>query len=550
MTSKDIFFSTIKKALENPEFKNKKCISYFSNDYQMTHLTFDEVNQRVNVLTSNLIRMGLKEGSRVGILARNSLEWLLLDFALIKLKIVSYSFHAEGLKSNFSSLVDENDLQILFISQKDSEFFSRPKKYQCLIESLLIEDSNDLPQIRPINKLENTSSETMYVFTSGTSGKAKCIRVNLHNAMDDIHTLHKYLNLSDNENLLLFLPLSVLQQRIMVYSMVIFGGVLSIIDPKDLLIGLKKFKPTIFIAPPLFYESVHDKFRRAINSKPKLVSNFLSFLTEKNRADKESLWWKICEVLLYKKIRNVFGGKIKVMLVGMAVTKSSTLKFFKDVNLPLYEAYGLSEVGVISLNRKSEEKIGSVGKPLIQDSVTLAKDGEIIINRQALWTTTYTNIPDEENKKSYLGNGTFATGDIGRFDSNGFLHIIGRKKAILALSSGYKVQPESIENRLREIKDVNNVVAIGSGLPCVMVILSVSSKNLEIINDIENAIEKYNEAVPERGKIKEIIYTTTQFSPDNKLLNPSLKINRDNVLNHFKNEIESRVSKIELEFVV
>ena len=134
MTTKDIFFSTIKKVLENPEFKNKKCISYFSNDYQMTHLTFDEVNQKVNVLTSNLIRMGLKEGSRVGILARNSLEWLLLDFALIKLKIVSYSFHAEGLKSNFSSLVDEHDLQILFISQKDSEFFSRPKKYQCLIE--------------------------------------------------------------------------------------------------------------------------------------------------------------------------------------------------------------------------------------------------------------------------------------------------------------------------------------------------------------------------------------------------------------------------------
>ena len=157
------------------------------------------------------------------------------------------------------------------------------------------------------------------------------------------------------------------------------------------------------------------------------------------------------------------GGRMRVMITGMAPIKRSTLELFALMQLPLYETYGLSECGSISLNVPSAHRIGSVGRLLPGVEVTLAGDGEIIVRREHATTRGYFACAEGEHERTFLGENRVATGDIGRFDEDGYLYLVGRKKEIIITRGGEKIHPEAVEAEIDACPDVAKSVVLGGG---------------------------------------------------------------------------------------
>ncbi len=217
---------------------------------------------------------------------------------------------------------------------------------------------------------------------------------------------------------------------------------------------------------------------------------------------------------------------LKFMAVGGAVCSKGLLAKARKLNLPVYEGYGISECGsVISLNT-SEETDGSVGQVLPHQNVLLANDGEIITQGELFL--------------GYLGQTqyqqeTYATGDIGRFDKDNNLYIIGRKKNIIINSFGRNISPEWIEAELLALDEILQVVIYGDAMPFLTAICVTGVDKEEVLN----AIEKVNKTLPDYAQVKASIIATEAFSVKNKLLTASGKTKPQAIFNHYKKQLEN-----------
>jgi len=264
-----------------------------------------------------------------------------------------------------------------------------------------------------------------------------------------------------------------------------------------------------------------------------------------------SVFTRILAKLSGMLIRKVLGGKIRFMVVGMAMSKLSTIHFFNRSGLPLYEAYGLSETGIISINTPSSNRPGTVGRVLNPGTVKISDSGEVLVFRKDNWSSRYLNVSPEENLECYPSESVYATGDLGEFDRDGYLKLKGRKKTLIALSSGYKVQPEPLEAAISNRPGVRHAVLLGQGRPFLILIVSVVGPSpAETENSVSQYIEEYNRKAVRRGRIPNVIYTKDHFTPQNNLLNRSLKVNRNNVETHFLKSIEATYEKTETVFEV
>ncbi len=183
-------------------------------------------------------------------------------------------------------------------------------------------------------------------------------------------------------------------------------------------------------------------------------------------------------------------------------------------------------------------KRGSVGKLFVEDSVSLAEDGEIIVHQQALITRGYYECDGEDPALTYLTPNTVATGDIGRFDRDGFLYLIGRKKEIIITSQGIKVHPELIESQINECPSVDRGVVFGSGLPYLVALISIREQlSPAVESQIKSHIEKISAKLPTASAIVRYFITTEQFTRENGFLTRNLKLDRRALFRHFREDI-------------
>jgi long-subunit acyl-CoA synthetase (AMP-forming) len=478
---------------------------------------------------------GVGEGMRVGILATNAYEWVVYDLALLQLKCTSVAFPDEFGSKSSGELVEAYDLGLLLLLKRDQWPAVKPGPWTAYMDAENPPGMRARPVAAPGASGEFIPSLT---FSSGTSGKIKCLVTNLRGAEETIANFYRLFNIGSGDSFLVFLPLSSFQQRLMIYAGLYYGFDLLLVNPSQVFSAFKDFRPTLCLAPPLLYETIHARFTKAVRGLPapkRLMLRGLSSLAD--FVPLPPLRERLLR-LCYGQIYDSLGGRIRLMWTGMAPIKRATLDFFALMRLPVYEAYGLTECGAITSNTPAHNRRGSVGRPLVEGSVTLADDGEIIVRHEHLQTVGYLYCDPSEEAQTYIAPGTIATGDVGRFDRDGFLYLVGRKKELIITGQGYKLHPETLEAKIDRCPEVERSVVFGSDLPYIVALVSVQEPLTETVEArVRKHVERINAELPPVGRVVRFHITTEQFTRDNGLMTRNLKLDRRAIFRRFKQHL-------------
>jgi len=242
----------------------------------------------------------------------------------------------------------------------------------------------------------------------------------------------------------------------------------------------------------------------------------------------------------FGKLQEVFGGRIRLLWTGMAPIRRDTLSFFREAGLSLYEAYAVTESGMIAANTPEHDRIGSVGKPVIEGSVQLGPDGQIILDIEHPLTTGYYECEPGENEQVFLSPTRIATDDIGYFDEDGFLFLKGRKNEIIVTKEGQKIHPEVLERQLSAVPGVLRSVVFGNHLPRLVAVIVTGAGSERQQRTVQEALDRINRELPIAFRIEKFLLTQEEFSVDNGLLTRNLKINRKAIFARYASELTAR----------
>jgi len=333
------------------------------------------------------------------------------------------------------------------------------------------------------------------IFTSGSTGQPKGIPYTHRQvclAISDI--LHAFPEIQAGDRLVCWLPLSNLFQRMINYCAAGRGAETYFVsDPRSIISMLPEIKPHLFISVPRFFEKLYDGIEAQIAQSPgfrRRIANWALNVGQSaataNREGRtlgliEKNVHKVADRVVLSKLREVMGGEIKFLVSGSAPISHWLLERFHGMGFLILEAYGLSEnVTPVAINRVTDFRFGSVGLPMPSNQVEIAEDGEVLVKGDGVFGG-YLGAPNSEaglNDDGYLH-----TGDLGEFDHDGYLRLVGRKSEIFKTSTGRKVAPVPIEGKLKRIEDVDYAVLIGAGQKMTVAIIAPS---MEIEKDLSN----------------------------------------------------------------
>jgi long-chain acyl-CoA synthetase len=510
------------KRLKEREYRN--VIVTFENG-KVVSRTHKEVYADVAAAVARLFNWGVRPGMRVGILAPNCYQWIIFDLALIELRAISIAFTDDFAGAPTEELFTRYSLSLLLLSSTKN----RPESNLAVA---FMEGDNGWVKALDIR---TSGADPDFdcpglIFSSGSSGRLKGLTLNRRGIEASVDAFTEAVSPRKDDCLLLFLPISNFQQRLMYYSAIWYGFDLIVTDPTRLFRALKDLHPTVLIAPPMLYESFETRFLNLPNWKQRVakIAGGMAGLVP-NSGLKQKL-----ATTIFKEAYEALGGKMRVMVTGMAPIRRSTLELFKLMQLPLFETYGMIEFGGIALNLPGNCRIGSVGKTLPGVQLELTEEGEIIAVREHSIASGYFECGEGDTENTFVGKHRIATGDIGYIDKNGYLYLTGRKKEIIVTAGGEKVHPEVLESEIEACPEVARAVVFGTAdaLTLTAVVLPRSPESAEA----RQRIEQFIDHISERRRSTPItltIFTDIAFNRDNGFLRPNLKLDRKRIAEHF-----------------
>jgi long-chain acyl-CoA synthetase len=489
--------------------------------------TYSDLYTDVAAAQYLLTQWGVKSGARVGIYAPNSYRWLVFDLALIALGAVSVVFTDDFEGKIGADLLDRYGLVLLLLSQNSRKHFPNTPPFIAYIDGI----NGDVQAAPGHSEVEDDIGDQLsLVFSSGSAGGLKGLVISRKGVCSTLPPIMDALGVTPADSLLLFLPLSNFQQRFLCYAALWYDFDVIITDYLQLFSAMKTLQPSIFLAPPIFYQMVHGEFLKYPGWKRSLWVVWGTLL------------WLLPSAKLRRGIAKVvfaefyaqFGSRIRLLITGMAPIRRNISKFFRLMQLPLCEAYGMVEAGVMALRAPGSREIGSVGKPLRGVQFSIEEDNEIIVTRDHPLTLRYFQCANGENEKTFVGPSRISTGDMGRVAADGSLYLLGRKKELIVTAGGLKVHPEALEEEINNHPDVANSVIFQrkdvSHLTCI-----VSLNRL----DDEDARVRVKKAVTGLAPVRklapytEVIFAEAPFSKENGMLRPNMKIDRKRIVNTY-----------------
>jgi long-chain acyl-CoA synthetase len=499
--------------------------------------THADVYDDVQAACRRLTEWGLKPGMRVGIRAPNSYQWIICDLALIQIRAVSVAFTDDFAQMDAEELCEKYCLSLIFITSREGSRDPEKRPFVAYID-----ENNDGVKVidRGLPADDGSFDMPGLIFSSGSTGGLRGLVLNRKGIEESVDSFTQVIAPREDDSVLLFLPISNFQQRLIYYSALWYGFDIIVADPSRLFRALKELHPTIFIAPPTLYEAFETRFSNLPRWK-QLIAQAVGDAALKLPI--ESARRKVAR-LLFKQVYETLGGRMRFMVTGMAPIKRSTLDLLARMQLPLFETYGLIEFGSVALNVPTAHRVGSVGRLLPGVQVEIAEDGEIIAHREHMQTHGYFECAEGESERTFIGNNRVATGDIGRFDDDGYLYLTGRKKEIIIMGGGKKVHPEVLEAEINACPDVARSVVFGSpGAPAlVAVVLPKNPKDAGAQGRIQQFVEQFNKHQPSMT-VGRVVFTDLEFSRENGFLRPNLKLDRKKIGEHFQAEISAHAAR-------
>jgi long-chain acyl-CoA synthetase len=473
-------------------------VIFVSDTGESTVRTFDDLHRDTVALIAQLEAAGLTRGMRVGIQASSSYGWMRWDLALNAMGCVSVAMLQESRVSP-AEIADGLGLALMAVDP-------------CLVspEALTASDVVDvnaaaLPQTKRVRGRplpEEIPGTYSLAFSSGTTGRTKGLIIS---AAGTEHLIDLYANAfggRPGDRFITFLPFSNYQQR-MTYYFCLEHGIDFVYTPYvQLFASFRAHKPTFTISPPLFYESVHN------------IGLSLS------GGGKDLAATAAC-------LKTLLGGNIRYLVTGMAPIKKRTLELFWSCDLPLYEAFGITEAGMVAWNKPGAVKVGTVGRPAEAGSVRLTDEGEVVITRDALLSLGYFDASEEDSRNTFVARRSVATGDIAKFDEEGFVVITGRKKDAILARSGEKFHPEPIEALIQRHPGVKAAVITDcDSRPGTTAIVVVAKTDDQSAAQIREHIDLMNADLPACQQVRDVIFTEKEFGIENGLRTRNLKLDR------------------------
>jgi long-chain acyl-CoA synthetase len=518
---------------------------------------WDETKERILKLSFK-IKTLINEGDRCLILSENRPYWLIADIAIMNAGGISVPIFTTYSLDDYEYILNDCKPSLIIVSNDNQ--FNKIKNYinlnnQKIIsfekietESLLIQDIlNKNNHKEAINENLKRNMPACIIYTSGTSGNPKGVVLShggiLSNCEGAVELLEP-LTEKKNPIFLTWLPLSHSYEHTVQFIQIIVGAKVYYAESLEKLISnMELVKPTIMTAVPRFYQNLFTKininFEKQKGIKKKIIYSTLKL--GKKLLKKEELNFSekiinfICNLLVRKKIRNQFGGNLQAFVSGGGALDRNIGEFLNAIGLPTLQGYGLTEASpIVSCNLPDLVKVETVGPPFSTNEVKIANDGEILIKGENVMLG-YWNQKEETEK--VIKKGWLHTGDIGELDSNNYLKITDRKKDIIINLGGDNISPSKIENILCLNQFIKQSFVYGDKKNYLVAII-VCDKEINK-EKIKPAIENINNNLTLVEKIKKFMLIHDEFTIDNGMLTPTLKLKRKVIIKNYLKQIEN-----------
>jgi long-chain acyl-CoA synthetase len=538
-----------------------------SNNWKWT--SWGKFNHYIEQTARQLHSHGCQSGDAIAIMASSSIYWDLIQYAILKNGGIVVGIDVHDTANNIQAILDS--VNIKGIITDDSENLAKinipsRKKMLFVLEAMPTEHLdnfqfltlNDKPVTKKYSdlsdwpKIDGDDTATI-IFTSGTTGKPKGIPYTHKQILIACKALTKtYSDVTDVAELVCWLPLSNLFQRVMNYSAVAVGAKTHYVsDPKEVLNYLPEISPTVFIAVPRFYEKLYEGIQNKINQAP-LPAKLLFSLSHKmncwvdNTTNKGSIAIivkKITAALVFNKLKKqLFGSNLKYVISGSAPMPSWLLGWFQAVGVLILEAYGVSEnIVPIACNTPQNYKFGTVGKPVLPNRVRLSKHNEIEVSGPGVFTNYLADVIEQ---KSLTPDGYLQTGDEGMIDDEGFIVLNGRTSDFFKTSTGRRISPLGIEKRLNKCRDLDHVIIIGEGrkVPIACATISSTDRTSEdtaffdaLRSDINGMM---SQDIPDYQKPAAILLFLSEFTVSGGEVTANLKLRKKLIMDKYRKEID------------
>jgi long-chain acyl-CoA synthetase len=519
--------------------------------------SWGDIKERIFKL-SHKIKSLIKEGDRCLILSENRPYWLMSDIAVMNAGGISVPIFTTYSANDYKYILNDCKPSLIIVSNNDQfkkiKGYINPQEQKVIsfeeveIESLLIKNILDETDYeKKINQSLKRNMPACIIYTSGTSGNPKGVVLShggiLSNCESAVELLEPLTKIKD-PIFLTWLPLSHSYEHTVQFIQIIVGAKIFYAESLEKLISnMSIAKPTIMTAVPRFYQNLFIKINMNLEKqtglKKKLIDKTLELGKKLLKKEKflasEKIVNFICNILVRKKIQNQFGGNLQAFVSGGGALDQKIGEFLNSIGLPTLQGYGLTEASpVVSCNLPGLVKVDTVGTPFRTNKVKIAKDGEILIKGENVMLGYWNN---KEATNKVIKNEWLHTGDIGEIDLNGFLKITDRKKDIIVNLGGDNIAPSKIENILCLNEFIKQSFVYGDKKNYLVALLvvekDINKENIKII------LENINKNLSLIEKIKKFYLIYDEFTINNGMLTPTLKLKRKEIINIYKQQLEN-----------
>ena len=541
------------------EIKNKKDPSFLfglgSKD-KSNSLNWNEVTSKIRCLT-NFLHDYISPGDRCVLLSENRPQWLIADIAIMNSGGVTVPLFTTYSDSDYEYIINDCEPKVCIVSNnlqyaKINKFLNNKIKIISIDEiSNNIENFSEI--FKKTNLINNSYNEKIkrndlacIIYTSGTTGKPKGVMLSHGGILSNCEGALEILSLIVKKKkpvFLTWLPLSHYYEHTGQFVQISLVAKVYYAESLDKLIpNMIVAKPTIMTAVPRFYQNLYNKislnFSKLSGFKKKLIVNTLKLGTKKLKKENLNFGEKIsnflCEILVRKKIKKQFGGELQAFVSGGGALDQKIGEFLNSIGLPTLQGYGLTEASpVVSCNIPGNIQIETVGPPFKTNEVKISKDGEILVRGENVMLG-YWNKKKETNE--VIKEGWLHTGDIGEFTIEGNLKITDRKKEIIVNLGGDNISPSKIENLLCLNEKIKQSLVYGDKKTYLVALIVTDSE--ENKTEINLHIENLNKNLSIVEKVKKIKLIKEEFTIENGMLTPTLKLKRKKILEKYKEDLE------------
>jgi len=531
---------------------------------------WEDFEEQVHDFACALLAKNLTRGASVAILAGNVSEWAIADVATIAAGGVGVGIYPTSSPEQCEFIINHSDAEFLFVdtykqfekATNTNAPFPKLKEIICLektddttvelveketrfgvdVKDIPVTNYKDFlafgklnreeffPRVEQIGFNAKPEDTAIMVYTSGTTGEPKGAMLSHQYILNSVESLCQTIPIDDTDISFSYLPGCHVAERISgIYNRLSSGAAVYFVDDLAKLYAyMVEVKPTVFASLPRFFEKIYAK------------------VVSENGKDVDA-----------QTLKDAFGGRVRLLTSGGAPLPEEIADFFARNDLPILQAYGLTENVCVAFNRADDFKFGTVGKPMSMCDIKIADDGEILVKSPMMFSGYYKE--PEKTAEMFDENGWLKTGDLGSIDADGFLKIVGRKKEIIVLSNGKNIAPTLVENLVKENHLVSQCFVYGDGKSYCVALITLNqtevemlakaseikftsfvelTRNEEIFNLISATVDKSNARLSSSEQIKKFVILERDFSADEDEITPTLKLKRNVVSERFKKIIE------------